>query len=102
MKLFEQILFLSRRHYSYLITWHNKRIFLSGDTTDPTVIKQMSDIDWSFIPTWLIKNIFDSEVQTDVMSKMFVIYHIGEKDKINIIGEKFLMLDNQGQIITVD
>ena len=94
--------FLSRRHYSYLITWHNNRIFLSGDTTDPTVIKQMSDIDWSFIPAWLIKNIFDSEGQTDVMSKMFVIYHIGEKDKINIIGEKFLMLDNQGRLITVD
>ena len=42
--------FLSRRHYSYLITWHGKKIFLSGDTEHPETIAKIKDMDWAFMP----------------------------------------------------
>src|SRR5690606_21929236 len=29
------------RHYSYLITWHGKKIYLSGDTTNPKTIAKV-------------------------------------------------------------
>lgn len=40
----------STNHYSYLITWHDKKIFLSGDTGDTEVIGSIKEIDWAFIP----------------------------------------------------
>ena len=44
------------KHYSYLITWHNKKIFLSGDTEDAKTISTVKNIDWAFVPSWLLSD----------------------------------------------
>jgi len=44
----------SINHYSYLITWHNKRIFISGDTEHAETIASLENIDWTFLPAWLL------------------------------------------------
>jgi len=41
-------------HCSYLITWHGKRIFISGDAESPQIIAAMTEIDWAFVPEWLL------------------------------------------------
>jgi hypothetical protein len=89
----------SLRHYSYLITWHGKRIFLSGDTESPETILTMTNLDWAFIPAWLVVPIKESEQKFD--TKMIGIYHIGPEDNINITGDKVLMLKTQGEIIRI-
>ena len=86
-------------HYSYLITWHGKKIFLSGDTEHAETILSIKGIDWAFIPAWLIREINASE--TPLNAKHVGIYHIGPRDKINIEGEKVLMLNTQGEVITI-
>ncbi|MEZ4920357.1 MAG: hypothetical protein R2792_14740 [Saprospiraceae bacterium] len=86
-------------HYSYLITWHGKRIFLSGDTEHAETIGTMKDLDWAFIPVWLLVDSMEKEIKID--SKMIGIYHIGPKDNINITGDKVLMLNRQGQEIII-
>ena len=91
---------LSKHHYSYLITWHGKKIFLSGDTEHPETISTIKDMDWAFMPAWLIKiAIMDQKMEID--SKMIAVYHIGTKDDISINGDKFVMLKTQGQIISI-
>ena len=65
---------ISFRHYSYLITWHGKRIFLSGDTTEPQTIATMSNLDWAFIPDWMLHYAKEEGVTID--SEMIGIYHL--------------------------
>ncbi|MBC8882919.1 hypothetical protein H9X57_04590 [Flavobacterium piscinae] len=42
------------KHYSYLITWHGKRIFLSGDTESADLISTVKNINWAFVPYWIM------------------------------------------------
>lgn len=86
-------------HYSFLITWHKKKIYFSGDTENPETILTMTNLDWAFIPAWLVNSINESNQKLD--SKMVGIYHIGPKDDIDIKGEKVLMLNKQGAVITI-
>jgi len=86
-------------HYSYLITWHGKRIFLSGDTESAEIIMGINDMDWVFIPAWLVAPIQESGTRLD--AKHIGIYHIGPKDDINIKGDRVLMLDKQGEVISI-
>jgi hypothetical protein len=86
-------------HYSYLITWHGKKIYLSGDTESAETILEMTDLEWAFIPAWLILDIQDSDKKFD--TNMIGIYHIGPGDDVNITGDKVLMLKKQGEVITI-
>ncbi len=86
-------------HYSYLITWHGKTIFLSGDTEHPDTILKLRDIDWAFIPAWLAYNI--NETGKTLHAKHIGIYHIGPRDDVNIKGERVLMLTEQGKVISL-
>lgn len=86
-------------HYSYLITWHGKKIFLSGDTESADTIMTIKDMDWAFIPAWLVYDINEREKKLD--TEHIGIYHIGPRDDISITGEKVLMLDKQGEEISI-
>lgn len=89
----------SFKHYSYLITWHGKKIFLSGDTESADTILDIKDMDWAFVPAWLVVEIVDSGRKFD--TKMIGIYHIGPKDNIEISGPRSLMLKTQGEVISI-
>ena len=62
------------RHYSYLITWHGKRIYLSGDTTYPQTIAKIENIDLAFVPYWILKNAKEEGIELD--AKMYCVYHL--------------------------
>lgn len=64
----------SIRHRSYLITWHGKKIYLSGDTEHAETIGKMKDIDLAFVPYWLLIDAEEKEI--DIDAKQFAIYHI--------------------------
>jgi hypothetical protein len=86
-------------HYSYLITWHGKKIFLSGDTEKSETIATVKNMDWAFIPAWLLVDAKDKGIQID--TKMLGIYHIGPRDNIQITGSTVLMLKKQGELIII-
>ena len=93
----------SINHYSYLITWHGKRIFFSGDTENSDTIAKLSDIDWGFMPMWLISDAIRKKVKLKEICKMVVIYHIGPRDTIVDDGEdeQVKLLTKQGEVITI-
>ncbi|MDP2235268.1 MAG: hypothetical protein Q8J88_02435 [Bacteroidales bacterium] len=93
----------SINHYSYLITWHNKRIFISGDTEHAETIAVLKDIDWAFIPVWLLMDAYEKGIKLGNASKMFAIYHIGPGDRITNDNNdpKIKLLNKQGEIITI-
>ncbi len=94
---------LSINHYSYLITWHNKKIFISGDTEHAETLASLKDIDWAFIPVWLLTNANKKGIKLKDVSKMFAIYHIGPGDNItnNENEPTIKLLNKQGEIITI-
>lgn len=89
----------SFKHYSYLITWHNKKIFISGDTESADTIIEIKDMDWAFIPAWLVSKIQQTGKSLD--AKKIGIYHIGPGDDINITGENVIMFKKQGEVISI-
>lgn len=62
------------KHYSYLIRWHGKIIYLSGDTTNPETIGTVKNIDWAFVPYWILINAKEQEIKID--AKMIGVYHL--------------------------
>ncbi|NOR87153.1 MAG: hypothetical protein GQ527_06045 [Bacteroidales bacterium] len=93
----------SMNHYSYLITWHNKRFFISGDTEHAETIASLKDIDWAFVPAWLLMDANRKGIKLGDVSNMFAVYHIGPRDKItNDKNEpRMKLLNKQGEIITI-
>jgi L-ascorbate metabolism protein UlaG (beta-lactamase superfamily) len=95
---------ISFRHYSYLITWHGKRIYLSGDTTNPETIGKIKDIDLAFIPYWLFENAKERNIT--IAAKEIGIYHLHPseiKQVKNLFEEKEgkYPLTDQGETITI-
>jgi hypothetical protein len=94
---------ISFQHYSYLITWHGKKIYISGDTESSETISKQSNLDWAFVPAWLIVDGMERKVPLNTISKMYAIYHIGPND--NITNDKadpqIKLLDKQGDLITI-
>ena len=90
----------SFKHYSYLITWHGKKIYLSGDTTNGETIANIKNIDWAFIPYWIL---FDTDKKNlKIDAKNIGIYHIYPDQKFNNSSpDKVKILDKQGEIITI-
>jgi len=88
------------KHYSYLITWHGKKIYLSGDTGDIGPVSRISDMDWVFAPFWLYRNAQVANIPID--TRMFGIYHLYPFQKI---GEGFPdnvhFMTKQREVITI-
>lgn len=93
----------SINHYSYLITWHGKKIYISGDTEHSETLASFNDIDWAFVPAWLVMDAYAKNIKLGDIGKMFAIYHIGPRDIVtndnNIPILKLLKV--QGEIITI-
>ena len=60
-------------HYSYIVTWHAKRLYFSGDTESPDSVLAAKDLDVAFVSPWMF-----SAVQrrgASIAAKRVVIYH---------------------------
>jgi L-ascorbate metabolism protein UlaG (beta-lactamase superfamily) len=68
----------SFKHYSYLIKWHGKKIFISGDTEHAEIFNQVKGIDWAFVPVWILQDANEKNIKIDV--EQIGLYHIGQND----------------------
>lgn len=93
----------SINHYSYLITWHNKKIFISGDINNSETFVSLKNIDWAFMPVWLLMDANEKGIKLIDVCKMFAIYHIGLRDHItnDELDPRIKLLVKQGEIITI-
>jgi hypothetical protein len=88
------------KHYSYLITWHGKRIYLSGDTESAETIATVKEINWAFAPTWIISDAKEKNLAID--AEKIGVYHLYPNEKVtNSKPEKYLILDKQGEEIII-
>ncbi|MBK7030412.1 MAG: hypothetical protein IPH45_14965 [Bacteroidales bacterium] len=63
----------------------------------------LKDIDWAFIPFWILLGANEKGIKLKNVSKMFAIYHIGPDDKIiNASNDsRIKLLNKQGEIILI-
>lgn len=88
------------KHYSYLITWHGKRIFFSGDTESAETIARVKGINWAFAPTWIITDAIKNKLKID--AEKIGVYHLYPNQKItNSSPDKYFLLDKQGEEIII-
>ena len=88
------------KHYSYLITWHGKRLFFSGDTESATTIAEVKDMDWAFVPNWIILDANEKNLKID--ADKIGIYHLYPKQKIkNSSASKIILLNKQQEMISI-
>jgi len=91
---------VSFKHFSYLITWHGKKIYISGDTGDLEDLSKIKNIDWAFVNPWIYMNAENEKIKID--AKNFGMYHLYPNQEINgEIPENLIVLKNQGEIITI-
>ena len=95
---------LSIKHHSYLITWNGKRIYLSGDTENAENIAKIENIDWAFVPPWLLDDAKSKGIKID--AKKIGVYHLYPSEIESAIKEwgnksDITPLVKQGDIITI-
>lgn len=60
-------------HYSYLVTWHGRRLYFTGDTDDPAQLVEMRNLDVAFVSPWLYTRAQTRGQRID--ARRVVIYH---------------------------
>lgn len=60
-------------HYSYLVTWHGRRLYFTGDTDNADQLLAMKNLDVAFVSPWLFGAAAKAGRRID--AKRIVIYH---------------------------
>lgn len=60
-------------HYSYVLTWHGRRLYFSGDTDSVDHLAALKNLDVAFISPWLYRSALKRNVRID--ARRIVIYH---------------------------
>lgn len=65
-------------HYSYVVTWHDRRLYFSGDTESKDHLVALKNLDVAFVSPWLYRSVLRASQRID--AKLIVIYHheVGE------------------------
>ena len=79
-------------HYSYVVEWHGRRFYFTGDTEVTQHMLAQKNIDVLFITPWLLK-----QVRTEgaaLPAKKIVVYHQASNEKI---ADKGVLVLKQGE-----
>lgn len=85
-------------HHSYVVTWHDRRIYFSGDTEDVAHLARVRNLDVAFISPWLYRSALQRAVRID--TKRIVIYHHQADERVPECRADCL-LPTQGQSIAI-
>lgn len=90
----------SLTHYSYLVDWKGKRFFISGDTEHPETIGSIKNIDYVFVPYWIL--LYAKEANLDIDAKIRVLYHLYPNQQFDgDIPENYIVFNNPGMKFTI-
>jgi len=72
-------------HYSYIVAWHGRRLYFSGDTESVDRLIATTDLDVAFISPWLYRSVIRRDAR--VQAKRIVIYHHHPGEKVPDCGQ---------------
>jgi L-ascorbate metabolism protein UlaG (beta-lactamase superfamily) len=60
-------------HFSYVVTWHGRRLYFSGDTESADHLMALANLDVAFVSPWLYRSVWKRAQRVD--ARLVVIYH---------------------------
>ena len=84
-------------HYSYLVTWHGRRLYFTGDTDSPDQLLAMRNLDVAFVSPWLYERAARGGRRID--ATRVVIYHQTADDRIPGCRDR-CRVPSQGETLT--
>jgi L-ascorbate metabolism protein UlaG (beta-lactamase superfamily) len=81
-------------HYSYVVTWHGRRLYFSGDTESPDHLRVVKDLDVAFMSPWLDRSVLRGGLTLN--AKRIVIYHHTAGERVPECG-RGCTLPRQGE-----
>jgi L-ascorbate metabolism protein UlaG (beta-lactamase superfamily) len=85
-------------HYSYLVTWHGRRLYFTGDTESTDQLLAARDLDVAFVSPWLIEAVAKKNGRID--ARRVVVYHHHADEKIAALQDR--MVPKQGETFVLE
>lgn len=82
-------------HYSYIVTWHGRRLYFTGDTESTEALLAAKNLDVAFVSPWLYRAVVRAGQRID--AKQIVIYHQEQGQRVPECGEG-CSVPNQGHV----
>jgi hypothetical protein len=79
----------SLRHYSYLVEWNNKRIFISGDAYLSDTLVSLKNLDLVFAAPWVLTDAYDRDLKID--TKKIILYHHRNVESVTVESDKIIV-----------
>jgi L-ascorbate metabolism protein UlaG (beta-lactamase superfamily) len=67
-------------HYSYVVTWHGRRMYFSGDTDSPDSVIASKNLDVAFVSPWMFRSTLKRGERID--ARRVVIYHHRSDERV--------------------
>lgn len=83
-------------HYSYIVTWHGRRLYFSGDTESPDSLLSARNLDVAFVSPWQYRAALRSGKPID--ARRIVIYHHEAGQRVAECGDG-CTLPRQGDVL---
>jgi hypothetical protein len=85
-------------HYSYIVTWHGRRLYFTGDTEDVAPLVAAKDLDVAFVSPWNVRAVMRAGQQID--ARQIVVYHHQSGEQVAECRDRCSM-PQQGQILVI-
>ena len=87
-------------HYSYIVTWHGKRLYFTGDTETIDRLIAARDLDVAFVSPWNYRSAIGRNRRID--AKRIVIYHHQAFEEIpECRADHRCQVPRQGETVTI-
>lgn len=82
-------------HSSYLVRWHGRRLYFTGDTESTSELLAQRGLDVAFVSPWLVRAVIDSGARID--AELVVVYHHTASERLP--ARSWLHVPLQGESI---
>jgi len=84
-------------HYSYVVSWHGRRLYFSGDTESVDHLLRLKDLDVAFVSPWLYRTALRHSA---IDARRIVIYHHEDGEAVPECRSD-CMVPRQGEAIDI-
>ena len=88
----------SSEHFSYLVTWHGRRLYFTGDTDSTDQLLALKDLDCAFVSPWLLEACARKNARID--ARRVIVYH--HRADETVAAYPRALVPRQGQTVSIE
>jgi len=87
-------------HFSYLVTWHGRRLYFTGDTDRYDDLVSRHGLDDAFVSPWLLAAIVRNGKSID--ARRVIVYHHKANEAVARLPSAFVVVPRQGESLDLN